>query len=145
MAADGGEQVSGSQSSNGQSDPGSSGQSSGGPASREPETVWIQVDGRAPDRDDGVGRTVKVSRSEDRVARAVATLGEQFRQSMASAIEINAKAVRDAAARLDQPPKELELSFGLALLAEGNFAVTKLSGDANFSVRMVWRDEHGSK
>ena len=109
------------------------------------ETVWIQVDARAPDRDDGVGRTVKVSRGEERVARAIATISEQFRQSMASVIEINAKAVRDAAARLEHPPKELELSFGLALLAEGNFAVTKLSGDANFSVRMVWRDEHGSK
>ena len=107
------------------------------------ETVWVQIDARASD--DPLERTVKVGRAEERVARAVATLGEQFRQSMASAIEINAKAVRDAAARLEQPPRELELSFGLALQAEGNFAVTKLSGDANFSVRMVWRDDQGSK
>ncbi|HTV25494.1 MAG TPA: CU044_2847 family protein [Polyangiaceae bacterium] len=107
------------------------------------ETVWVQVDARATD--DPLGRTVKVGRSEERVSRAIATLGDQFRQSMASAIEINARAVRDAAARLEQPPKELELTFGLALLAEGNFAVTKMSGDANFSVRMVWRDEPASK
>jgi hypothetical protein len=64
---------------------------------------------------------------------------------LASAIEINAKAVQEAATRLEQPPRELELTFGLALLAEGNFAITKLSSDANFSVRMVWRDEQGSK
>jgi hypothetical protein len=107
------------------------------------ETIWVQVDARASDA--GIERTVKVGRAEERVARAIATVSEQFRQSMASVIEINAKAVRDAAARLEQPPKELELTFGLALLAEGNFAVTKLSGDANFSVRMVWRDEPGSK
>jgi hypothetical protein len=105
--------------------------------------VWVQIDARPAD--DAPGRTVKVGRAEERVARAIATVGEQFRQSMASAIELNAKAVRDAAARLEQPPKELELKFGLALLAEGNFAVTKLSGDANFSVRMVWRDEQGRK
>jgi hypothetical protein len=76
--------------------------------------------------------------AEDAVASAEST----FEEAVASAVARSVEALGDAVASLAATPTEVELTFGLKATGEiGNIAVAKAGGEANFTVRLVWRTE----
>ncbi len=72
---------------------------------------------------------------QDGVAKAQAT----FERALCSLVERTAGAFVRAVNALDDPPNEIEMEFAIKATGEvGNLAVGKLSGDANYSVKLTW-------
>jgi hypothetical protein len=69
--------------------------------------------------------------------KAERTLSEAF-----AAVRINAEAFMKQISAMDAQPTEIEVTFGLKASGElGNFAVGKLTGDANYTVKMVGKKQ----
>ena len=74
-------------------------------------------------------------RLQDGVARAQAT----FERALSGLVERSAGAFVRAVNALDDPPDQIEMQFAIKATGEaGNLAVGKLSGDANYSVKLTW-------
>ena len=57
-----------------------------------------------------------------------------------AAVRVNANAFMNEISAMEMKPSEVEMTFGLKASGElGNFAVGKVSGDANYTVKMVWK------
>jgi hypothetical protein len=57
-----------------------------------------------------------------------------------SALRVNAEAFMSEVSAIDIKPSEIEMTFGLKASGElGNFAVGKITADANYTVKMVWK------
>jgi hypothetical protein len=106
-----------------------------------PVQTTKQEDGKAALRHDELG--------EDD-GKAGLGIGNGFRFSVINverslsdvfvALRANAKAFMDEVTALDVKPSEIEMSFGLKASGElGNFVVGKVTGDANYKVKMVWK------
>jgi hypothetical protein len=61
-------------------------------------------------------------------------------------LRVNGSAFYDAISALSPAPAEAEVSFGIKLTGEiGNVAITKVSSEGNYSVKLVWKlDEENS-
>jgi hypothetical protein len=71
---------------------------------------------------------------------AVAVAQSGFEQAVRRAVSLNVGAFLAAAKALDEPPAEMEITFGLKATGEvGNLAVGKIAGESNYQIRMVWR------
>ena len=69
---------------------------------------------------------------------AVAQTG--FEQAVRKAVAVNAQAFLAAANALNEPPAEMEITFGLKGTGEvGNVAVGKVAGECSYQVKLVWR------
>lgn len=83
----------------------------------------------------GLGQWVRNQAGE---VIAVAQTG--FEQAVHTAVGVNARAFLAAVNALEDPPDEVELTFGLKGTGEvGNVAVGKVSGECSYQVKMVWR------
>jgi hypothetical protein len=72
-------------------------------------------------------------------AGSVAIAETAFPDAMASAIERVAGSLEKAVARLDAPPTEVEVTFGLKATGEvGNIAIGRAGAQANFEIRLAW-------
>ena len=61
-------------------------------------------------------------------------------QAVRRAVSVNVRAFLAAAEALEEPPAEMEITFGLKATGEvGNLAVGKIAGESNYQVKMVWR------
>jgi hypothetical protein len=79
----------------------------------------------------GLGRRLR-----DQAGGAVTVAQSALRR----AVSVNARAFLAAARALDEPPDEMEITFGLKVTGEaGNVAVGKVAGESNYQVRMVWK------
>ena len=57
-----------------------------------------------------------------------------------AAVAQAAHAFYASSASIEHPPQEVEVSFGLKASGEVNgFVIAKTGGEANFSVKMVWK------
>jgi hypothetical protein len=78
---------------------------------------------------------------QDKVRDTIAVAGQSFEDAMKRILSSNARIVSEVALALENPPDELEVTFGLGVTGEvGNFAVTKVGGAANYAVRLTWRN-----
>jgi hypothetical protein len=79
----------------------------------------------------------------DRAAEsAVASAESTFEDAVASVVGSSVAALTHAVASLARAPTELELTFALKATGEiGNIAIAKAGGEANLTVRLVWRPE----
>jgi hypothetical protein len=80
-------------------------------------------------------------------------LGDKIRDSVVAArasldaaltdlISSNAALFLRAVDAMERPPAEAELSFSIKATGElGNFAIAKVGGEANYSVRVLWQAE----
>jgi hypothetical protein len=83
----------------------------------------------------GVLKAGIAERVQDNLAKAQAT----FDHALASLIRGSAGAFVRAVNGLDDVPNQIEIEFGIKATGEvGNLAVGKLSGDANYSVKLTW-------
>ena len=70
---------------------------------------------------------------------AVASSKTDFSEAVESGVDRVARAMETAVSRLDRIPTEVEVAFGLKATGEvGNFAIAKVSAEANFEVRLKW-------
>ncbi|MFI1970587.1 CU044_2847 family protein [Streptomyces cinnamoneus] len=78
---------------------------------------------------------------KDRLRDGTALAHETFDKAVAQVLRVNAQAFVHAVRELGDPPHEAEISFGLKATGEaGNFVITKVAGEMNYGVRLVWRD-----
>jgi hypothetical protein len=75
------------------------------------------------------------------VARAaVAEAQNTLQEAISNAIQFNAEAFLTALDSLSDKPTEAEMSFTLKATGEsGNIAVGKVGGEANYTVKLVWK------
>lgn len=65
-----------------------------------------------------------------------------FDKAMEGVVKKNAQALMSAVQSLPTPPSEVELTFGIKATGEaGNFAIAKAGGEANYSIKMVWKSQ----
>jgi hypothetical protein len=112
----------------------------------EAADVLVEVDtaGTLPvtgEQNAGLGRWAQGKAGE---AAAVAQSG--FEQAVRRAVSVNVRAFLAAADALDEPPSEMEITFGLKATGEaGNLAVGKVAGESSYQVRMVWKRPDGGQ
>jgi Trypsin-co-occurring domain 1 len=110
----------------------------------EAADVLVEVDGSGSlaatgEQDAGLRQWARGQADE---AVAVAQTG--FEEAVRRAVSVNARAFLAAANALEEPPAEMEITFGLKATGEvGNLAVGKVAGESNYQVRMTWRRPDG--
>ncbi|HEX6750415.1 MAG TPA: CU044_2847 family protein [Longimicrobium sp.] len=89
------------------------------------------------------GATVRAGLADrivETAAGAVTRAQHQLEEVVNRAVRQNAQAFVASVAGLPQPPDEVEVSFGLTITGEaGNAAVCKAGGEANYTVKLVWK------
>lgn len=74
----------------------------------------------------------------DRIQSSVSQAQNTF-QSAISTVKSNALEFINGIKEMDIAPDEVEIEFGLKATAEaGNFAIGKINGDINYSVKLKW-------
>ncbi|MCK4450636.1 MAG: hypothetical protein KAX26_08595 [Anaerolineae bacterium] len=108
-------------------------------------TVLVEVEGEA-EAAIPKGGVVRAGRVEEAVQDAIAEVETRFEDAM-DAIRQNAQTIIDKVRKgLTDPPDEVEVTFGLKAAGElGNFAVAKASAEANYTVKMTWKQEAEQK
>jgi hypothetical protein len=101
--------------------------------------ILVEIDDREVETPVGVEKAGIFGRRPDGAA-AIAVARTTFSAAVRGVVRENALALTRAVAELEHPPEEVELSFVLKATGEaGNIAVGKLGGEANYSVRLVWK------
>jgi Trypsin-co-occurring domain 1 len=83
--------------------------------------------------------------ARDQAGEAVAVAQSGFELAVRQAVGLNVRAFLAAAKALEEPPDEMEITFGLKATGEvGNLAVGKVAGESNYQIRMTWRRTDGA-
>jgi hypothetical protein len=78
--------------------------------------------------------------ARNRAGEVVAVAQTGFDEAVRRAVGLNVPAFLAAAEALQDPPAEMEITFGLKGTGEvGNVAVGKVAGECSYQVKMVWR------
>lgn len=81
----------------------------------------------------------------DRLADGIAVAASSFEAAIGRVLEAHARTFVGAIRGLSDPPAEAELSFGLKAAGEaGNFVITKVAGEMNYGIRLLWRPQQPS-
>jgi hypothetical protein len=102
-----------------------------------PVLVEVEEDEVAPS--EGVqkaGLLDKLRGAKDTVAQAQETLDGALER----VVKANADALMESVRNLIESPDTVEATFGLKATGEaGNFAIAKIGGEINFSVKLNWK------
>ena len=72
--------------------------------------------------------------------KAVAQAQATFEDALQRVLVHNAEALVEAVEHLPSQPETVEVTFGLKATGEvGNFAISKAGGEANFTIKLVWK------
>jgi hypothetical protein len=89
------------------------------------------------------GGSVKVGLREnvtDGVKSAISIAAKPLEAAMRAAIRYNVQGLMKAVRDLPDPPSEVEITFGLKATGEAsNIAVGKAGSEANYNVKLVWK------
>jgi hypothetical protein len=78
--------------------------------------------------------------ARDQAGEVVAVARSGFQEAVVRAVRLNVPAFLAAAEALENPPAEMEITFGLKGTGEvGNLAVGKVAGECSYQVKMVWK------
>jgi hypothetical protein len=101
--------------------------------------ILVEVDEEELEPSDGVQKAGLVDTlrgTRDTIAQAQASLDG----ALESLIKANADALMLSMRNLAELPDSAEASFGLKATGEaGNFAIGKLGGELNFTVKLTWK------
>ena len=105
-------------------------------------TVLVEIDFGKPASGELVG---KIASGEEPASALITKAKQQF-DSALSVVNQTAAAFVGQVSRMVDKPSQVEVTFGLKATGEaGFFAITKLGGEANFSVKLSWaRKEAGT-
>jgi hypothetical protein len=110
----------------------------------EAADVLVEVDGSGSLPVTGEQNAGLRQWAQGQASEAVAVAQSGFEEAVRRAVSVNARAFLAAADALEEPPAEMEITFGLKATGEvGNLAVGKVAGESNYQVRMVWRRPDG--
>ncbi|MEU0386138.1 CU044_2847 family protein [Streptomyces chartreusis] len=102
-----------------------------------PDGISVLVESESDDLADRNG--VQKAGLRDRLRDGTAVAQESFERVIGKVVEVHARTFVNAIRAIDDPPDEAEISFGLKATGEaGNFVVTKVTGEMNYGVRLVW-------
>lgn len=75
----------------------------------------------------------------DTIEKSVAQAQSTFEGAIDRVVRQNAQVLIESVRNLQEPPHELEVTFGLKATGEvGNIAIARGGGEANFTVRLLW-------
>lgn len=78
---------------------------------------------------------------KDTVRDAVMSAQVSLEHALTRVVQANARLFIEAVEGLEQRPAEMEISFGVKATGEvGNLAIAKAGGEANYTIRLVWRE-----
>ncbi len=81
---------------------------------------------------------------QERLEHVVVTSRDAVERTIQMIVRCHGRMFASAISGLEKPPSEAELSFGLKATGEvGNFVITKISGEMNYGVRLMWRNPTG--
>ncbi len=108
-------------------------------------TVLVEIEGEA-EAAIPKGGVVRAGRVGEAVQDAVEEVQTRFEDAM-EVVRRNAQTIIGKVKEgLTDPPDEVEVTFGLKATGElGNFAVAKVSAEANYTVKMTWKQEEKGK
>ncbi|MFE7077094.1 CU044_2847 family protein [Streptomyces sp. NPDC057620] len=102
--------------------------------------LLVEVEGQAVDETEE-DEVIKAGLG-DRIRTSVAAAGSSLEEALVQVIRANARVFVEAAMGLEQRPAEMELTFGVKATGEiGNLAISKAGGEANYTVRLLWKGE----
>lgn len=77
---------------------------------------------------------------KDNLKGVIATAQTTLSEAVKCAVHQNVSIFVDAVESLPDPPTEVEISFGLKMTGEiGNVAIGKTAGEANYTVKLAWK------
>jgi hypothetical protein len=101
----------------------------------EDGSILIEVDAEEVSSPPGVVKAGVKERMRDAVVLAEAG----FEDAIKRILICNARVITEAVGALPQGPDQLKITFGLKATGEiGNFAITKVGGEANYEVSLTW-------
>ena len=83
---------------------------------------------------------------KDMAGTVVSQAQQFFEQAIKNVLRLNVETFYGAIQELPHPPTDVEISFGLKATGElNNFAIGKLGADANYTIKLNWRNNTPSK
>jgi Trypsin-co-occurring domain 1 len=105
--------------------------------------VLIEVEETEIDADEGGTSKVGI---RDWATNSVAIAQKPFKLVMKAVIKQNVQGMIEAVRVLPDPPSEIEITFGLKATGEaGNIAVGKAGTEANYNVKLTWKNSTNGK
>ena len=102
----------------------------------EGESLLIEVDEQEISPPQGVTKAGLF----DRPGTDVVAAATRFDDAVRAIVGQNVDSFTRAVTQLKKPPDEVELLFALKATGEvGNFAIAKVGGEANFTIRLSWK------
>ena len=99
--------------------------------------VALMIEVEASETPPGIAKAGLKDSAGKVVAQAATLLDDAIR----GVVSATAEAFYNAVQSIEDPPKEIEVSFGLKITGEvGNIAISKAGAAANFNVKLVWKD-----
>lgn len=109
------------------------------------ESVLVEVSDERSDAPDGGETGVGKIALRANVGEVITKADAAF-ESALDTVRRNASAFIQQIGKMMERPSEVEVEFGLKLTGEmGLFAVAKASGEANYVVKLVWKQESSAK
>lgn len=100
-------------------------------------SLLIEVDEQEASPAQGV---TKAGLLERRGTDVVGSAKKSFDDAVRAIVGHNVESFTRAVTQLKKPPDEFELVFALKATGEvGNFAIAKVGGEANFTIRLSWK------
>jgi len=82
----------------------------------------------------------------DQLSVTVSKAGATLQTALSDAIRANVTALDMAMKGLPDPPTEVEMAFSLKATGElSNIAIGKIGGEANYSLKLIWKDNSINK
>lgn len=111
--------------------------------SGEDEGGIVLIEVEEEEVEQNTGGSIKAglrSNVKDGIKSAVSIAAKPFESAIRSAIRYNVQGLISAVRGLPDAPTEVEITFGLKATGEaGNVAVGKAGSEANYNVKLVWK------
>ena len=103
---------------------------------KDDSRILVEVETKEEDSSHGVVKAGLGEKLKDTLVAAQTPLEE----ALETVVSQNAQALIQSMKHLSEPPSEVEIIFGLKVTSEvGNFAVAKAGGEANYTIKLVWK------
>jgi Trypsin-co-occurring domain 1 len=100
--------------------------------------ILVEVEEGQVSQQAGVQKAANISK---KAGDTIAAVGSSIEGTLAHMLQYNAYAFIQSVSQLPVLPSEAEFTFGLKATAEGNFAVAKVTSEANYNIRLTWKRE----
>ena len=105
-------------------------------------TILVEVEEQEVSTEEGVMKAGLMEAAN----RAIAVAQDTFEAALEQLVQHNVQPFIQAVRSLSDPPEEIQVNFSLKATGEvGNLAIAKGGGEANYSIRLVWKRQTSSE